>query len=237
MWNIDVKREVNRPGAKQVRGKTKGERRKLIAFACALCLAPFAFSSSACRQDMHDQPKYKPYAPSSFFDDGRASRPLVEGTVPRGSLDENNPLARAVLGEQAVGHAQATTFPFALTSAVLARGQERFNISCSPCHGGLGDGEGMIAKRGFRRPPSYHLDRLRDAPVGHFYDVITNGFGAMSSYADQVTPRDRWAIIAYIRALQLSQHARRADLPPEEWQKLQTGESAKTESSQTGKKH
>jgi len=187
---------------------------------CCLLLTAYCLLSSGCRQDMHDQPKYKPYAPSNFFEDNRSSRPLVEGTVPRSSLSEESPLARVVMNEQAGAKDKVNAFPFVITAEVLARGRERFNISCTPCHGRLGDGEGMIAKRGFRRPPTFHDDRLRETPVGHLYDVITNGFGAMSSYADSITPRDRWAIVAYIRALQLSQRATRSDMSPEEWQKL-----------------
>jgi mono/diheme cytochrome c family protein len=115
---------------------------------------------------------------------------------------------------------KVTTLPFPLTGDVMDRGQERFNINCLPCHGALGDGNGMVAQRGFRRPPSFHIERLRNAPIGHFYDAMTNGFGAMPSYSDQVAPRDRWAIAAYIRALQLSRGATLADVPPAERDKL-----------------
>jgi len=142
---------------------------------------------------------------SPFFDDGRSARPLVEGTLPRGRIAEDSFFLPK----------DSDVFPFPVTQQVLERGRERFNIYCSVCHGRLGDGDGMIVRRGFRRPPSYHIDRLRQAPAGHFFDVITNGFGAMPDYAAQVSPRDRWAIIAYIRALQLSQHYPAAELPPE----------------------
>jgi mono/diheme cytochrome c family protein len=235
MWSIDVKATGKRQKAIiKITGQTprlasaikaeapraagRQSRRLLLPFT--FCLLPFALLFSGCRQDMHDQPKHKPYATSEFFEDGRASRPLVDGVIPRGALGEESQFARTVLGEQAAGQAQATALPFPVTSEVIARGQERFNISCAPCHGRLGDGFGMIVRRGFRRPPSLHIDRLREARVGHFYDVITNGLGAMPSYADQIAPRDRWAIVAYISALQLSQRATRADVPPEEWQKL-----------------
>jgi mono/diheme cytochrome c family protein len=164
--------------------------------------------ASACRQDMHDQPKYVPLRQSSFFGDERSARPLVPGTVARGEL-RDDPL----LYTGKVNGADATVFPFAVDARVLARGRERFDIYCSPCHGRTGQGDGMIVRRGFRRPPTFHQDRLRDAPVGHIFDVITNGFGAMPDYAAQIRAADRWAIVAYLRALQLSEHAAVADVP------------------------
>jgi len=160
---------------------------------------------------MHDQPKYIPLRESSFFGDVRSARPLVAGTVARGQLHDD-----PLLYTGKINGADAELFPFAVTERVMARGQERFNIYCSPCHGRTGQGDGLIVQRGYRRPPSYHQDRLRTAPVGHFFDVMTNGFGAMPDYAGQITPRDRWAIVAYIRALQLSEHATPADVPPTE---------------------
>ena len=163
----------------------------------------------ACRQDMHDQPKYVPLRQSTFFGDERSSRPLVAGTVARGHLREDT-----LLHTGKVGGADATIFPFAVDEKVMARGQERFNIYCSPCHGRTGQGDGMIVRRGFRRPPTFHQDRLRNAPVGQIFDVITNGFGAMPDYAGQIEPTDRWAIVAYLRALQLSQHGTVGDVPP-----------------------
>jgi len=170
---------------------------------------------TACRQDMHDQPRHEPLEGSVFFQDGRASRPLVEGTVARGHLriDEH-------LYTGKVNGKLAKTFPFAMTGEVLARGQQRFNIYCSPCHDKAGTGQGMIVQRGFRPPPSYHIDRLREAPVGYYFDVITNGFGAMYSYSDRISPHDRWAIVAYIRALQLSQNATLDDVPLEKRSQL-----------------
>lgn len=171
--------------------------------------------TAACRQDMHDQPKYKPLAGSTFFDDGRASRPLVEGTVARGHLRTDELLYTGKVSGKPVD-----IFPFPVTRPVLERGRERFNIYCAVCHGRDGNGQGMIVQRGFRRPPSYHIDRLRRAPAGHFFDVITNGFGSMYSYASRISPEDRWAIVAYIRALQLSQNATLADVPLEERQRL-----------------
>ncbi len=165
---------------------------------------------------MADQPRYKPLAQSTFFGDARSARLLVPGTVARGHLNADE---RFFTGK--VGGALVDTLPFPLTREVLTRGQERFNIFCSPCHDRTGSGEGMIVRRGYRPPPSYHIDRLRQAPVGHFFDVMTNGFGAMPDYAAQIRPADRWAIAAYIRALQLSQNATLADVPAEERQKLE----------------
>jgi hypothetical protein len=170
---------------------------------------------TGCRQDMHDQPKFKPYRATSFFADDRSARPLVEGVVARGDLQEDEHLYK---GRE--NGAPATTFPFPITLEVLQRGQERFNIYCSPCHGRLGDGEGMIVQRGLKHPPSFHIDRLREAPPGYFFTVISNGFGVMFDYADRVPVKDRWAIIAYIRALQLSQHATLEDVPAEQRQQL-----------------
>jgi Cytochrome C oxidase, cbb3-type, subunit III len=166
---------------------------------------------SGCRLDMHDQPKFKPLRMSDFYADKRSSRPLVLGTVARGHLDEDAYFYSGMINGQPGNY-----MPFPVTREVLERGRERFNIYCSPCHARTGDGNGMIVQRGYRRPPSYHIDRLRQAPLGHFFDVITNGFGAMPDYAAQVPVHDRWAIIAYIRALQLSQQASPEMVPAEE---------------------
>lgn len=174
---------------------------------------------AGCRQDMHDQPRYKPLAESSFFEDSRSARPLVPGTIARGNLRADEHL---YTGKS--GGALVKTFPFPVTREVLERGRQRYDIYCAPCHDRVGNGQGMVVRRGFRPPPSFHIDRLRDAPVGHFFDVITNGFGAMADYAAQVSPRDRWAITAYIRALQLSQRATLADVPGEKRQQLQAME-------------
>jgi mono/diheme cytochrome c family protein len=157
---------------------------------------------------MHDQPKYVPLRQSAFFGDERSARPLVAGTVARGHLRED-----ALLYTGKLNGADATMFPFAVDATVMARGRERFDIYCSPCHGRTGEGNGMVVLRGFRHPPTFHQDRLRDAPVGHLFDVITNGFGAMPDYASQIRAEDRWAIIAYVRALQLSEHANVTDVP------------------------
>ena len=185
--------------------------RRLVA-ACLLVVA------AGCRQDMHNQPKAIPLRESMFFKNTpntSSARPLVEGTVARGTLQDD---AAFFTGKS--GTTVLDALPFPLTAEVLDRGQQRFNIYCTPCHGLSGEGDGMIVRRGYRQPPSFHLNRLRDVPIGHFYDVMTNGFGAMPDYRAQVAPRDRWAIAAYVRALQLSQHAPAAELSAEERQKL-----------------
>jgi mono/diheme cytochrome c family protein len=179
--------------------------RNSIRFGTAILGALLA---AGCRQDMHNQPKYKPLAATDFFGDGRSARPMIEDTVARGHLRLDSARYTGKVSGNPVD-----AFPFKITLADMRRGQERFNIFCSPCHGRLGNGQGMIPKRGFRQPPSYHIDRLRKAPVGHFFDVATNGFGAMPSYASRVPVDDRWRIIAYIRALQYSDAATMADVP------------------------
>lgn len=181
-----------------------------------IALSVLGVSVAGCRQDMHDQPKYIPFRESTFFSDERSARPVVAGTVARGQLREDT-----LLYTGKVNGADATVFPFAIDEAILRRGQERFDIYCSPCHARTGEGDGMVVRRGYRRPPSYHDDRLRNAPVGHFFDVMTNGFGAMPDYAAQIKPEDRWAIVGYIRALQLSRQATIADVPQSERGKLQ----------------
>lgn len=193
-----------------------GARARSLAGAVSLCLALVA--SAGCRQDMHNQPKYRPLRGSDFFGDARSARPLVDGTVARGHLDDDELLNTGKIGGKA-----ADLFPFAVTAGVMARGHERYDIFCSPCHGRTGLGDGMIVRRGFRKPPSHVIDRLREAPAGYFFDVITNGFGAMPDYRAQVPVNDRWAIIAYMRALQLSAHATPGDVPPAERTKLGPG--------------
>lgn len=157
---------------------------------------------SACRQDMHDQPRYKPLAYTTFFGDGRSARPTIDDTVARGQLHLD---AARYTGK--VNGKDVDYIPIQITKADVLRGQERFNIYCSPCHGRLGNGHGMIVSRGLRQPPSYLDQRLIDAPVGHFFDVMTNGYGAMYSYASRVAVDDRWRIASYIRALQTSENA------------------------------
>jgi mono/diheme cytochrome c family protein len=182
----------------------------------ALIVVILTIAGAACRQDMHDQPKYIPLRESTFFDDDRSARPIVEGTVARGQLHDDELTYTGKVNGQ-----DATVFPAPVDARTIARGRERFNIYCSPCHGRTGQGDGMIVLRGYRRPPSFLQDRLINAPVGHFFDVITNGYGTMYSYASRVNVEDRWAIIAYIRALQLSQNARIEDVPADQRAKLQ----------------
>ena len=160
-----------------------------------------------CPPDMADQPKLEPLEASDFFADGQASRPILEGTVARGQLRIDD---HFFTGKTEGKH--VTTFPNPVTQKTLVRGQGRYNIFCAQCHDRVGNGQGMVVQRGFPRPPSYHIDRLRQAPVGHFYDVITNGFGRMPDHAAQIPPEDRWAIVSYVRTLQLSQHAGRDEL-------------------------
>jgi mono/diheme cytochrome c family protein len=182
-------------------------------------VALILLATAACRQDMHDQPKYIPLRPSSFFDDGRSARPIPEGTVARGHLNADP----AFYTGKGPDGKYVDRFPFPITKQVLLRGQDRYNIYCTPCHDRLGTGNGVVARRGFRHPPSYHIDRLRQAPNGYIFDVITNGFGAMQDYAAQLAPADRWAVIAYERALQLSQNATLNDVPVAERAKLEQG--------------
>jgi len=179
----------------------------------------FAAALTGCRQDMQDQPKFIPLRPSEFFADGRSQRPLIDGTVARGHLNDDE----AFYTGKGPDGKPLDTFPFAVTKETIERGRQRFNIYCTPCHGYGGDGDGMIVRRGFRKPPSYHIDRLRQVPNGYIYDVITNGFGAMQDYSAQVAPADRWAIVSYIRALQLSRNASINDVPPEARAQLQGG--------------
>ncbi|MEE8201066.1 MAG: cytochrome c [Candidatus Acidoferrales bacterium] len=192
-------------------------RRKAQALSGACLAACLLFAG--CRQEMAEQPRADPLEASEFFKDRRSARPKIPGTVARGQLRTDKHLTTGRVNGQ-----PAETFPFPVTRAVLERGQDRFNIFCSPCHGRLGTGDGMVVRRGFRRPTSFHTERLREAPPGHFFDVITNGFGAMPDYAAQIPAGDRWAIIAYVRGLQLSQHASLAEAPPEEQLRLQETE-------------
>ncbi len=161
-----------------------------------------ALATSACRQDMHNQPRYKPLSQSSFFGDERSARPTIADTVARGQLRVDDARYTGKVDGKDV-----TAIPIQISRADIVRGQDRYQIYCTPCHGRLGDGHGMIVLRGLRQPPSYHDERLVNAPVGHFFDVITNGYGSMYSYASRVAVDDRWRISAYIRALQLSQNA------------------------------
>ena len=172
-------------------------------------VAALALASVACRQDMHNQPKFVPLRPSAFFSDGRSARPLVADTVARGQLRDDT----AYYTGKGPDGKPVDTFPFPVTKEIIERGQQRFNIYCAPCHSRLGDGNGMIPSRGFKHPPSYHTEQIRKLANGFIFDVITNGFGAMQDYSAQVPPDDRWAIVAYVRALQLSENATIADVP------------------------
>ena len=185
--------------------------------AAVLCAAAFALLIAGCAQDMANQPKNKPLSPSSFFGDARSERPLIANTVAHGSIADDYLYVPK----------DSNAFPLALTPELMNRGQERYKIFCTPCHGLQGDGNGMIVMRGMKHPPSYHEDRLRQVPNGYIFDVITNGFGAMQGYSAQIPPRDRWAIVAYVRALQLSRHAPVSELPQDLRDKLNAGGSAK----------
>ena len=177
---------------------------KGFAFAILASTAILA----GCRQDMHDAPRYEAFEANATYADNRASRVAPAGTVARGWLREDEALHTGKINGQAVAD-----YPFAIAKADLERGQQRFNIYCTPCHGRLGDGNGMVVQRGLRQAASFHQDRLRQESVGYFYDVITNGFGAMPDYATQIPVRDRWLIVAYVKTLQLSQHATVDDVP------------------------
>lgn len=195
--------------------RSRPGRREGLVF---LGLIGLALMVMAC-QPMREQPKFVQDEPTNLFSDGTSTRPLISDTVPRGYLRDDVLL---FTGKDANGQ-DSTEFPFPVTAEILQRGQARFNIYCAPCHGRLGTGGGVVVARGFTTPPTFHSDRLRNAPVGHFYDVISNGFGAMPDYSTQIAPRDRWAIIAYIRALQLSQHATINDVPPDQRAALNAG--------------
>jgi mono/diheme cytochrome c family protein len=175
-----------------------------------------ALTSGACRQDMHDQAKYEPLEESSFFDNGMASRPLIEGTIAREMPTQKT----AFHTGRTPNDEFVTELPMELERALLDRGRSRFDAFCSPCHGQTGDGLGMIVRRGFKQPTSFHDQRLRESPVGYYFDVMSNGFGQMSSYASQIPAQDRWAIAAYISALQLSQNIPVDSLSAEEQQQL-----------------
>jgi len=187
--------------------------RTLLGLALTGCL----LTSAGCRQNMHNQPKIEPYETNTFFDDGQGARPIPANTVARGDLREGS----AYTGLDSANKPVAE-MPFPATRDVLVRGQERFNVFCSPCHGRMGDGRGMIVRRGYKQPTSFHDPRLRASQVGYFFSVMTEGFGVMPSYAPQIPVRDRWAIAAYIRALQYSQSARLAELPEDVRRRVET---------------
>jgi mono/diheme cytochrome c family protein len=198
----------SRPFGKLRAGSRRSGRAKLDSLSIGAMLL-VVMLLSGCRIDMHVQPRQNPLSRSDFFTDQRSARPPVEGTVARGQLHED-----IYFSTGKAGNSPGDYMPFPVTKEVLERGRERYNIYCAPCHSRVGDGNGFIPSRGFaRKPPSYHIQRLQKAPLGYFYDVITNGFGIMPDYASQIPPRDRWNIVAYIRALQLSQNATQADVP------------------------
>lgn len=181
-----------------------------------LGLLALALLLSACGRNMYQQPRYDTYEPSTFFEDGASARPLVEGTVARGfAIEDEHRFLGTVNGQQ------APTFPYLVDRRTLERGQEQYSIFCSQCHGILGDGNGVVVQRGFPQPQTFHSDRLRQVPVGYFFNVITNGFGRMYPYGDRINPDDRWAITAYVRALQVSQFADLEDLPPMDRDRLE----------------
>ena len=209
-------REAPNPKLEECAGSSARQTRSLggwiLDLLWCLVLGVWCFvSATGCRQEMYDQPRHKPLHASAFFSDGMSARPLPAGTVPRGFLHTNDAVDEGLAGTNLVEE-----IPVRVTPQLLQRGQERYNIYCSVCHDQNGEGNGMIVQRGFPRPPSFHIDRLREAPAGHFFRVITHGYGVMYPYANRVAPEDRWAITAYIRALQLSHGApvetRRADL-------------------------
>jgi mono/diheme cytochrome c family protein len=193
------------PAASRVRRRSTGT---LVLVLALLLLA-------SCRQKMANQARYDPFEPSDFFADGMSARPRVAGTVARGEISGNPHFDTGKINGQI-----ADGFPMPVTLDVVNRGHDRFDIYCAQCHGRVGDGNGMIPSRGYRRPPSFHTETLRKAPTGHFFDVMTNGFGAMPPYGTMIPPQDRWAIAAYIKALQLSQNATVADIPVTERAKL-----------------
>jgi mono/diheme cytochrome c family protein len=187
---------------------SRSARRRLRLAGCLLSGVSCLVFATGCRQDMHNQPKYRGLRASSMFPDGSSARPLIEGTVARGTLQDDEEFFTGKLAGVAVKE-----LPFRIEEADLDRGQERFNIYCSPCHDRTGSGKGMVVQRGYRPPPSFHIDRLKQADAGYMFDVITNGFGAMPDYKAQIDARDRWRIVAYVRALQLSQAGTAADIP------------------------
>jgi mono/diheme cytochrome c family protein len=178
-------------------------------------LVALALVASACRQDMHDQPRIEPLEASAVFADGRGSRPRIPGTIARGER-----VYDAHLTDGRDGAELATTFPFPVTRDVLERGREQYDVFCAACHDRAGTGAGIVVKRGLKQPPSFHVERLRESPPGYFFDVITRGFGVMYDYSDRIPPADRWAIVAYVRALQRSQNAKLEDLPAAERARL-----------------
>jgi mono/diheme cytochrome c family protein len=204
--------------------------RRHIALAVALAALSLG-AGTACRQDMHDAPRYDTLEKSDFFADQRTARPLIDGTVARGQLRADDVFYTGKNGANPVAE-----LPMPVSKALLGRGQDRFNVYCSPCHSKTGLGDGMVVRRGYKQPPSFHEARLRAQPVGYFFDVITRGFGQMPDYAAQIQPQDRWAVAAYIRALQISQHATVNDVPEADRSKLDAAEAQKGAAGAAGEK-
>ena len=197
--------------------------RQTSAIRLVGAFALLAVVSAGCRQDMHDAPRYDPLEASEFFPNGGSARPIVAGTVPRGQLNDDAFLHTG----KGADNLPVAAFPFAITHDDLDRGQERFNVFCAPCHGRTGVGNGMVVQRGYRQAQSLHIDRLRLAPEGYFFDVITNGFGVMPDYRSQIPVEDRWRIVAYVRALQLSRQGATGDMPADMLEELRkTGEAS-----------
>src|SRR5262245_46162549 len=196
----------------------RGQTRSAAWVLSGLCAALAALSG--CRSEMYDQPRYKPYQASEFFADGSSARPLVAGTVARTDSRVRGSASLELFETGKTAGALTETLPIQVDRPVLERGQERYRIFCTPCHGELGDGQGIVVRRGFNPPPTFHSYQLRNEPVGHFFDVMTRGYVTMYSYAARIPARDRWCVVAYNRALQLSQHAAAADLPAQDQAQL-----------------
>ncbi|MEO7030326.1 MAG: cytochrome c [Acidobacteriaceae bacterium] len=198
-----------------VERRVKSEEMTHVRYIAALVAFVAMGLLAGCRQDMHDEPKFFPQRGTEFYADGRSVRPQVENTVARGQMHEDSYFYSGLNNG-----VEGNTYPFPVTMDVLERGQERFNVYCTPCHSRVGNGEGMIVQRGYRPAGNFHTERLRTAPLGHFFSVMTNGYGAMPDYAAQLTPEDRWAVVAYIKALQLSQNATQAEMAGQQVQSL-----------------
>jgi mono/diheme cytochrome c family protein len=200
----------------------------------AICAAALLALAGGCRQDMHDQNKLEPGEASPFFGDGRGARHPVEGTVARGRLRDDRHLHEGKTSPLGAPDELADTFPMPVTRELVQRGQERYNIFCAPCHARTGDGDGMVVRRGFQKPQTFHREELRTAKVGHVFEVVSKGLGVMPGYAAQINAPDRWAIVAYVRALQLSRSARIDDVPEPQRSELLRGKSASVEGRHDG---
>lgn len=202
---------MNAHRAKGIGHRVIKDNNSFFYFSLPYALGPLLFTVffTGCGQDMRDQPRFEPFEKTSFYSDGRSSRPRIEGTVARGQLDTGDPLHSGKVNSQ-----YALTFPFEIDEKKMLRGQERYNIFCSVCHDQIGNGHGMIVQRGFPKPTSFHEERLRSASPGYLFTVITNGLGNMPPYEGSISPEDRWAIVAYLRVLQQSQNTPLSEIPP-----------------------